>query len=379
MKFHWFLIALLALTATQASAQQHSSDKQPSVPQIPTIKLAFVGAKESEIGGPGAGSEIQCSPDGEVFFDPWQPSTSQEMGVLAFTKSHDTYDVTKFGLDQISDVHDGHLRDYYATDSLVAMLLFNGTRDDAMSTTKHVITVPSKGEQYEQTVKSGKRGDFIATFDRQGNYKEAVELDIPFKARKIAVFSSGLYLVVGSDTEHKPKFAFVNADGTLQRLLETEKPMHGWEERVAATGVTHGSASPEFLARVPPQLGVSQILSFHDKLLFVWPGLTWIIEISPSGLIRRVPIHVPEGRVIDRFVSSDKMWYASFKEHGADYKTDSQTMVYEINPLDGALIRRFDAAPEYVYAIGCEHDGEFLAMGFREGGYLRLLRGTPQN
>ena len=149
---------------------------------------------------------------------------------------NDAYSVTTFAMDQISDVHDAHLRDYYATESLVALLLTDGTRDNAMSTSKRVTVVPSTGERYKQSDKSGTRPDYIAIFDRQGKYKEAVELDLPFKPRRIAAFNSALYLVIGSDTEHKPRFAFVSPDGSLQRLLDTEKPMLGWEGMIEATG-----------------------------------------------------------------------------------------------------------------------------------------------
>jgi len=281
-------------------------------------------------------------------------------------------------MNQISDVHDANLRDAYPTESLLAVLLINGTRDDALSTSKRVIVVPSTGEQYEHDVKSGARNDYVATFDRQGNYNEAVELDLPFKPRKIAVFSSGLYLLIGSDTEHKPRFAFVNADGSLQRLLDTEKPMLGWEGMIEATGLSRGAPTDEFLARVPPQFGTTQILSFHDKLLFVWPGLKWILEIGSSGLVRRVAIHAPEGFVIDHFVPSEKMWYASFRKHGADFNADMETTLYEMNPLDGMPIRRFDTAPEPVTGITCEHEGEFGAVGFHSA-HIKLLKGTPQN
>jgi hypothetical protein len=378
MRFKWFFAALLLFAVAPSPAQKPvaaSANKQASAEQVPTIKLAFVEEKDtSQIGGAGF-RPMGCTPDGAVFVDPWQPS-APETGVVSFAKAHDTYTVTTFAMKQISDVHDAHLRDAYPTESLLAMLLVNGTRDDAMSTSKRVVVVPSTGEQYEHDVKSGTRNDYIATFDRQGNYKEAVELDLPFKARKIAVFSSDVYLLLGSDTENKPRFALVNSDGSLQRLLDTEKPMHGWEEMIEASGVSHSAPTDEFLARVPPQFGQSQIVSFHDKLLFVWPGLRWIVEISPSGVLRRVTIRVPEGFVIDRFVPSDKMWYASVRKYGARSNTEMGTILYEINPLDGMPIRRFDAGPDYV--IACERDGEFRAMGFHDG-HIKLLEGTPQN
>jgi len=117
-----------------------------------------------------------------------------------------------------------------------------------------------------------------------------------------------------------------------------------------------------------------QLAGLCDKLLFVWPGLKWILEIGPGGLVRSVPVHVPEGFVIDHFVPSDKLWYVSFRKYGADSNADMETTLYEINPSDGMPTRRFETAPEYVTGIGCEQDGEFRAMGFHAG-HIKTAQG----
>ena len=106
--------------------------------------------------------------------------------------------------------------------------------------------------------------------------------------------------------------------------------------------------------------------------------MKWILEIGPSGVVRRVPIRVPEGFVVDHFVPSEKMWYVSFRKYGADSNADMETTLYEINPLDGMPTRRFDTAPEYVAGIACERDGEFQAIAFDVKG-LRMFRATTQN
>jgi len=331
MRFKCFFAALLVFSATRSPAQEspaESAGKGEGAEHVPSMKLAFAEEKDTPQVGAQGFVWRGCTSDGAMFVQPWQPS-APEADVVSFARTHGTYTVTTYAMNQISDVHDAHLRDAYPTESLLAMLLINGTRDDAMTTSKRDITVPSTGQRYEQDVRSGTRNDYIATFDRQGNYKGAVELDLPFKPRKIAVFSSGLYLLIGSDTEHKPRFAFVNADGTLQRLLDTDKPMHGWEDMVDATGLSRREPSNELLARAGPQFGQAQILSFHDNLLFVWPGLKWILEIGPGGSVRRVPIHVPEGFVIDHSVPSDKVWYMSFRKYGADSNADMETTLYE--------------------------------------------------
>ena len=65
------------------------------------------------------------------------------------------------------------------------------------------MVVPGTGERREREIKSATPHDYLSTFDRQGNYKASVELDVPFTPRRIAVFSSGLFLVIGFDAEKK--------------------------------------------------------------------------------------------------------------------------------------------------------------------------------
>ena len=353
MRVKWFFAALLAFATVASPAQRPASasaGKHSSPEDVPRVKLAFAEEQDvPQLGAQVVFGPIDSPPDGAVFLEASPPSNPQAATLWSVAKVNDTSAVTSFAPDKISDLHDPQLRTYFATESLVAELV-NATRDDALSTSKRVIVVPSTGERSEQNVRSGTRHNYIATFDRQGNYKEAVELDVPFKPQRIAVFNSGLYLVIGHDTENKTKFAFVNADGSLQRLLDTEKPMLGWQKMIEGMGLSKAGPA-EFWANSPPQLGLAQILPFRDKLLFVWPGLTWILEISPSGSVRRVPIHVPEGFIIDHFVPSEKMWYVSFRKYGADSIVDLETTLYEISPLGGKPIRCFDMAPEYVSGI----------------------------
>ena len=153
----------------------------------------------------------------------------------------------------------------------------------------------------------------------------------------------------------------MNADGTLQHFLDTERSMVGEEKMIEAAGLSK-VLPPELAASPQPNLGLAQIVSFRDKLLFVVTGMTWIVEISPSGVLRRVPSHVPPGLVIDHFIPSQKTWYVSLRKYGADSNRDQETTFHEFSPDNGRLVRRFDTTPQYVSEVACEHDGEFRAL-----------------
>ena len=196
MHAKWFLVTFPALIASLSFAQklQESSGKEPTTAFISTTKLTFVDEKDAPrlpvsqvIYGP-----IGWSPDGAILIETASPSDPRHMALTLIAEGHDGYSATSFSLQAISDLHDARSSAYFATESVVVVLV-KATRDDALSTSKRTIVVPKTGESSEQEAKSGTRRDYLATFDRHGNHKGAVELDVPFTARRIGVFSSGLF------------------------------------------------------------------------------------------------------------------------------------------------------------------------------------------
>ena len=314
------LSALIASLSFAQKLQETSVGKKPTSASTPTIKLTFVEEKDAPkvaasqvVYGP-----MGCSPDGGIFMETASASDLRDIALSSIVVGHDGFTGASFSIATIPDLHDARLRSYFATESEVAVLV-NATRDDALSTSKWTV-VTNTGQRFEQEVKSGTHHDYLVTFDRQGNYKGAVELDVPFTPRRVAVFGSGLLLVLGFDADKKTRFAFVNADGSLQRFLDTDKPLLGSEKMMDALGLLKVQP-PEFQANPHPELGLAQIVSFHDNLLFVWSGMSWILEISPSGALRRVPIHVPKGAVIDHLIPSQ---IASAIDNASAYREISE-------------------------------------------------------
>jgi hypothetical protein len=377
-KWLWFTFPALIVSVSLAQKPQKASiGTEPTAASIPTSKLTFIDVKDAPrvAASQVVYSPMGCTPDGSIFIEAAPRSDFTDIGLSSVAVGNDGLTGTSFSIATISDLHDARLRSYFATESEVVVLV-NATPDDALSTSKRVTVVPSTGQRIEREVKSGTRHDYLATFDRQGNYKGAAELDVPFTPRRIAVFNSGLFLVIGFDTDKKTRFAFVNADGSLQRFLDTEKPLLGSEKMMEALGLLKAQ-SPEFRANPHPELGLAEIVAFHDNLLFVLGGMTWILEISPSGAIRRIAIDVPTGLVIDHLIPSERMLYVAMRRFGADHATqDADEVFYEVSPANGALTKRFDTAPEYVSAIACEHDGDFLALAYDTNGLI-LRRGKP--
>ena len=273
MQVRWLLVTCFVFVTNLSFAQKPqatSPDEKRTSAAIPTIKLTFVEEKDT----PRVGASLVlygplgCSPDGAVFLETASPPDLQKRSLISIANHHDNNAATYFPLETLPDLHDARLGAYFATESM-AVALVNGTRDDALSTSKRVTVDLATGERFEHDVKSGKHSDYVAIFDRQGNYKGSVELDLPFVARKIAAFDSGLLLMIGLDADHKTRFAFMNADGSQQRFLDTEESLLGSEKMAEATGLLK-SSSPAFQANPYPNLGSARIVPFQDKLLL--PG-----------------------------------------------------------------------------------------------------------
>ena len=372
-----FLAGCSLLIASIGFAQNGAAIREKAISgPAPTVKLTFV----EETDAPRVAASLVvygptgCTQDGNVFLETASPADLRKSALSSIAIDGGSYSTTSFSFETLSDLHDARLKGYFATESVLVALL-SATRNDALSTSKRTIVVPQTGESFEQEAKSGTRRDYLATFDRQGNYKGSVELDVPFKARKIAVFGSGLFLVIGLDTDNETRFAFVNADGSLQRFLDTEKSLVGAEKMMEAMGLSK-TQPPEFRANPHPNLGLAQIVSFRDKLLFVLSGMPWIVEVSPTGVLRRVTIDVPPGLVIDRMIPSQKAWYAALRKYGSDSNSDQENVFYEFSPDNGGVVRRFDTTPRYTSEIACEHDGEFRALAYDVKGLI-LFIGKP--
>ena len=81
-----------------------------------------------------------------------------------------------------------------------------------------------------------------------------------------------------------------------------------------------------------------------------------LLEINEAGAIRVVKPKLPAGTQIETVVPSDENIYVRLKDirDGA---------IFELNPQDGSIVRRFRVGKNKSGAdVACVHDGKFLSF-----------------
>ncbi len=61
--------------------------------------------------------------------------------------------------------------------------------------------------------------NYLARFDKDGTYKGAIKLDLPFLIFKFAAFNSGTLLAQGLDQNKVPRIALLDASAQFMRYL----------------------------------------------------------------------------------------------------------------------------------------------------------------
>jgi len=260
----------------------------------------------------------------------------------------------EFRLDQLTDLYDVLRKGYYASESNVALLVIAAAEDKQGKEAY----VTSDGTKHEVTRNLADHHDYIAVFDREGNYKKKLQMEESFAVQRVGEFPSGAFLALGFDKlDHSPRLALLQDDAKFLRFLEI--PKGDAPESMFEMKDSTGKAVAVYIAP-------SQLVPHGDSILIVQNKTKFpLLEVNEAGMIRAIHPQLPKGTQIDTVIASDQNLYALVnpKDNGA---------IYELNAQDGTVIRRF-ALPDPVPPVACVHDGKFLSFEHGEGKLVPLI------
>ncbi len=360
--------------------QAPRNDSQQSAPSssIPQVELTL--SKDDKMPAvPSTGIweiPLMCSSDGTPFIE-MAVVGEKGIGIENVLVSISKDGARNFVLKKAPGLHAVREKGFFPGDSAVAFLV-NATRDERES--KQTIIV-ANGERHERTGKFGEKHDFIVIFDRKAEYKETIELDLPFAALRIGIFPSGNFLVVGFDQFRRaPQLVILREDGTLLRLLD-------FPRRYSVQG-NESKSQERAWSRLPAGgattfvLSGAQLVSSGRSLLLVVPRTTAVLEVTEGGEVSRHPLSIPQGFALDSFIPSGSGWYVSLRKTSGDGNQSSPVamhelppaVIYEFNPQDGTPVRKI--IPVHTDAhVACQHEGEFLALQVDSDMNFVVLRG----
>jgi hypothetical protein len=267
-----------------------------------------------------------------------------------------------FRLDQIPELFVSREIDHYPSDSEVVFLV-RASREKRPE--KRTFPWGKEGATREYTANAAEQHLYIVSFSRDGQYKRTAEIDDVFHVQNVGVFPTGMILAFGLDeSDDSPKLATLKQDGTLLKFLEIPK------------GDVPGSMVG---GNDSPRRGViasSELVPEGHSILIIQNKTTFpILEVSEGGTIRAIHPRLLKGEQLEAAIPSDRSLYVIASPETTE--RGSAGVIYEVNPEDGSLLRRFELTAGRASQVACIHEGKFLSPDHRDGKVVPLL-GSPE-
>lgn len=357
------ILLLCGLGAAQTKASKIRKDAPKAPPPVFEIKLA----EDSDLGSmpwaknwpdPGQGG---CDGDGNLYVWRWPPG----QGLAGFTAKG----IVTFLSGQMTDIPTPLAHAGFVSQSAVYLGV-----DGIENPQQQVETdEDQEGHEVKLTRTTGERHQYIARFDKDGTYKGALKLDLPFYLSTFAVFESGTFVAQGLDENQMPRIALLDSSGQLIQYLHLEKDMSAMSElpgkRLQFGGDTADAGVIAMFSEFTPSQG---------KILFLRSQASMrVYEIQESGEVRSVKIKAPEGYEVEALIPTDRNWLIRFRKPSPNRGlSDAQHSLFEVDPANGQLVREYRVkAP--ATDVSCFLNNEFLAVRNKDG-KLTVVRGVAE-
>jgi hypothetical protein len=371
------VVVLIFLLGALSPGQSSPASKTKPLPPPPsTFEVKFepdpkLSVPFDESGYPAIFSD-GCDANGNPYVRVDRAFPPHGAEILKF----DAKGIVTFETSKITDIVEPKWIADFVSDSELYMLVEGDTHTEQVTRKlewldgKEAVSWETKGEPRY----------YIARFDPDGSYQGASKLDLPFRPTRLSGFMSGSFLTAGSDENQILRVALLDSGGQWLRYIEFPKEKQEASEKTVerSLGLT---ASPDMALMTLS--GLASFFPYQGNVLYV-RGRSGapIYEISAGGEAQAVKIKAPEGYAVEYFLPSDRNWFVVSTEQGK--YTDAKSVIYEVNPSSGELMRRYLAegagqtkqASEGQSDLACVHEGEFISVRHQDG-KLTVLHGTP--
>jgi len=307
----------------------------------------------------------QCDSDGNPYV--WLFGNNG-MEIVGFTDSK----LITLARWQVTDIPDPQFANF-TIDSGSVYVLVNALENAKEE--KVPYTDERTGKEAAWTRKTGERLQYIARFDRDGQYRGSTKLDHQLRVMQLGVFPSGTFAVAGVDETKTPRVALLSSSGVLIKFLDlgkdiTDKPKSATSSFSTAIGA---DASPDVIAMF------AQFYRSGDKLLLVRSITTTpVFEIRDSGEVHAIRVQALPGHAVDHMIPSDGNWLIDFGAAATKGISQREHVLYEVTSDTGERLHTYRVAADHERAyLSCRHGGNFSAIEQRDG-RLTLLRGSAE-
>jgi hypothetical protein len=347
------VLLFLAVTAAQAqspTAHKPATEIAPE-PEIPTHTLNFEPLETDPTLPFGSlyTLPIQCAPDGALFVNSVNPKDpGQQTLYSVHGKKTQTY-----LLSAISDLHDIQQFSFFPTDSQVGILV---------RASKEPVGQPGPGKSHAG-ISWGKYHYYIALFDRNGSYKESIELSMfdgpDASVSHIALLPSGEFLVVGYDRLNSvTRLLLLSSGGQIVRTLDLPA------SRTASPDTTFRSGTGMMAAA--DLIGSIAFVAWNQDILVSRRNSPDpILDVRPGGGVREVTVQPPPGWLFEEMISAGDRWVARFHTASAAQNAPEKPgehVFYELHPEDAGLALKLIQPDKFQGQIACRSEGKYLTF-----------------
>ena len=353
-----------------------TSVQNPDPPgeQLPIEKLEF----KSQPPIPGAEASpafvgpIVCSPDGIPFVDFLQPPDYMRHVIYSL----DPKGGHGFSPKAIPGLYDVQLQSYFASNSILGILI-RATADDK----KAQSPVPPGPGMPPAEVYVGAHQDYLAEFDKDGNFKQTVSLPPTYHFWRMAQLSDDTLLALAYDkTNSVPRLFLLDSKGEILHTLEIPARMKDSPQLKLRVS---GDESD----RVAAQSSLSSWLFAPARdaiLLYQAHSTSPLLEVRAGGVVREVPLETPKAYSLDGVISANDRWILRYRRESLDGSSEidakqgtNNYVLYEVSPSDGSLRAEIDPGSTAFFGLACEQNGVVTAFSTSGGQILPMTASLP--
>ena len=367
------VVLLCTLGAAQTGAPKPAKDQRKAAPKAP-IPVYEIALSEDDDYQPlpypknyGARVGGYCNGDGNLYKKSEAGSASlTPNGIVSFLNANIT-DVVRPRADLRPDVV------IFASG---VSFLVTGTDDTKVETTTWT---DDEGHKHIARDATNATTHYIARFGKDGTYKSAIKLDLPFVVEQFAAFDSGNLIAQGPDQNNVPRVALLDASAQFLRYLDLRNDISTLQNMSA-----EDVKCDECKGNISYIVSETHFTPWHGKMLMFRPltSSPQIYEIQEGGEVRVVKVKAPEEYDIGPLVPTDGNWLVRFDRPDLEEKDRAYgwNSLLEVDPQTGEPLRAYrvkppDKLPETM--VACFFDGEFWGLRQdRKEEKLKVVRGT---
>ncbi len=262
----------------------------------------------------------------------------------------------------ISDLHDIDISDFFPSKSKVGFLV-RGTKD--------LPGPPGHGKSPAGIAWSSYH-DYIAEFNRNGSYKESIQLPVSYHISHFAIFPSGEFLVTGYDQINSTvRLLLLSSSGQISRTIDLPA-----SRTPAAGDAPYGSVDA---ARTTTKLMSTFVFTPYNEDILVWRinSTDPILDVTSDGGVREVPLQMPSGFVFVDMVPSNDRWVGHFRiqntVENSPFTSDTYSY-FELRPQDASISSKLLIPGDIPQYLACESDGSYITYKLDKDKKLVLLK-----